>query len=236
MPPLPKPHSRPEAEGEALKMVIRSVDVAPSAQGYEQVNLRTSRGTVACRSYAVTGACRAALYVGGIGGDWDTPARGLYPRLAEELRGERIASLRVRFRHPTELEEAVLDVLAALAYLEGTGVTAAALVGHSFGGAVVIQAAAHAPLARTVVTLATQSYGADAVEDLSAGCSLLLLHGEDDTVLPPSCSRSLYRIAHELKRFILYPGAEHGLDEAAEEVHAAVRDWILEHLQAEEQP
>ena len=47
---------------------------------------------------------------------------------------------------------------------------------------------------------------------------------------------TLNRIAHELKRFILYPGAEHGLDEAAEEVHAAVRDWILEHLQAEEQP
>jgi dienelactone hydrolase len=191
---------------------------------------------VACRLYGVPGATRAALYVGGIGGDWDTPARGLYPRLGLELRAERIASLRVRFRHPTDLEEAVLDVLAGLAYLESTGVRAAALVGHSFGGAVVLLAAARSPLARAVVTLATQSYGTDAAEELPPGCALLLLHGEDDTVLPPSCSRSVYRIAREPKRLIVYPGADHGLDEVADEVHAAVRGWIVEHLHEEEQP
>ena len=49
-------------------------------------------------------------------------------------------------------------------------------------------------------------------------------------------SVSVYQLAHEPKRLILYPGADHVLDEAAEEVHVAVRDWIVEHLQGEDQP
>src|SRR5437868_2510401 len=81
---------------------------------------------------------------------WDTPAHGLYPRLCRELRPLGLASLRVRFRDPTCLPAAVLDVLAAAAFLAGEGVTAVGLVGHSFGGAVVIRAAALVPAVRTV--------------------------------------------------------------------------------------
>jgi hypothetical protein len=48
----------------------------------------------------------------------------------------------VRFRHPTRLEESILDVLAGINYLQSEGMKVIALTGHSFGGAVVIQAAA----------------------------------------------------------------------------------------------
>ncbi len=217
-------------EGELLEMTITGVQLGAVQDGYRPVTVNTSRGDVECRHYPADGTRKAAVWVGGIGGDYDTPARQLYPRLCQELTGEGIASLRVRFRHPTELEEAVLDVLAGITYLQGEGIDTLALVGHSFGGAVVIQAAALEEDAWTVVTLATQSHGTAPVSQLAPGCSILLIHGAADVRLPPSSSEYVYRLAHEPKKIILYPGAGHNLDEVAEEVRRAVHDWIVEKL------
>jgi dienelactone hydrolase len=170
------------------------------------------------------------LWVGGIGGGWDTPAKHLYPRLAERLQQNGIGSLRIRFRNPSDLEEAVHDVLTGLGYLEQEGVERVGLVGHSFGGAVVIEAAATTPRSRAVVTLATQSYGTDRVGELNSDCALLLIHGTRDSVLAPANSQYVHRLAHEPKRLQLYGGAAHGLDEAAEEVEGLVHAWLVTHL------
>ncbi|OKH51351.1 dienelactone hydrolase [Scytonema sp. HK-05] len=192
--------------------------------------MTTSRGTIHCRYYPREAAEKAVIWVGGVGGDWDTPVRRLYPLLCEVLRKEGIASLRVRYRNPTDLEESILDVLAGLTYLQDEGIKEFALVGHSFGGAVVIQAAAQSPDVRTVVTLATQSYGTEPATELATRFSLLLMHGTNDQVLPPQCSEHVYDIALEPKRLILYPNATHGLDEVADEVYLVVRDWIVQQL------
>jgi hypothetical protein len=48
-----------------------------------------------------------------LGGGWDTPAKELCPRLAVRLQEDGIGSLRVRFRNPTDSEEAVHDVSTA---------------------------------------------------------------------------------------------------------------------------
>lgn len=197
---------------------------------YQPVRLVTDRGDVACRFYEALGARRGAVWVGGAGGGWDTPARDLYPRLCQELLSEGIASLRVRFRNPRVLDEAVHDVQAGLAFLRGKGADTLALVGHSFGGAVVIQAAEADVAVRTVVALATQSYGAEPAARLGPRCSVLLIHGTADEVLSAGCSRHVYHIAQDPRRLILYPGAGHVLDEAADEVHQVVRDWILSAL------
>ena len=214
-------------------MVIRDVAVGAAEDGYLPVTLDTSRGSVACRYYPAAGSHRAAVWVGGVGGGWDTPARGLYPRLCADLVHEGIASLRVRFRHPTILEEAVLDVLAGLSYLEAEGIAKVALTGHSFGGAVVIQAAAASPLVRTVVALATQSYGTDVVRDLAPRCAVLLIHGTHDQVLAPINAELVYRLAGEPKQVVLLEGAGHVLDEAAQEVYRSTRAWILRYLDAD---
>lgn len=221
---------------ESFEMMVEDVEVEPQQEGYHPVKLITSREDIYCRYYPVTGAKQAAIWVGGVGGDWDTPAQGLYPRLCQELTGEGIASLRVRYRYSTDLVESVLDVLAGLTYLQDNGIESFALIGHSFGGAVVIQAAAQAENVRTVVTLATQSYGADAVSELATRCSLLLLHGTADPVLTPLCSQNVYKLALEPKHIILYPGATHGLDEVAEEVHQVVRDWLIKQLKLDHPP
>lgn len=219
------------SDSELFKMMVQEVEVGPLQEGYHPVKLLIrSSAYVDCRYYPVTGAKQGAIWVGGVGGGWDTPAKGLYPQLALELMSEAIASLRVRYRYPTRLKESVQDVLAGISYLQDEGIKSIALIGHSFGGAVVIQAAAQSEAVHTVVTLATQAYGTDPAPELATRCSLLLLHGTADPVLPPACSQHVYQLALEPKRLIIYPDAAHGLDEVAEEVHQVVRDWVLEQL------
>ncbi|MCY7276203.1 MAG: hypothetical protein LH702_21315 [Phormidesmis sp. CAN_BIN44] len=46
-----------------------------------------------------------------------------------------------------------------------------------------IQAAMLSPLVQTVITLASQSYGADFAAQLAPQCSLLLMHSTDDQIL-----------------------------------------------------
>jgi pimeloyl-ACP methyl ester carboxylesterase len=98
---------------------------------------------------------------------------------------------------------------------------------------VVIQAAAHAEVVRAVAPLSTQSYGAGPAAGLSPRCSILLMHGTEDEVLDPACSRYVDEIAGEPKRLILLEGARHGHDEASDEVHSTLREWLVEALRAE---
>lgn len=206
---------------------------AKTAEGSEPVVQVTSRGEIDSRYYPAPGATRGAIFVGGAGGGFDTPVRGwLYPRLCQTLQGDGIASLRVRYRHANDIEECVLDVLAGISFLEAEGVTSVALVGHSFGGAVVIQAAAISPTVRTCVALSTQTYGTEPAWRLSPRCSLLLGHGTADEILPVSCSQQVFRTAKEPKQLLLKEGAGHGLDEWAEELPGILRDWITRQLPA----
>ena len=198
--------------------------------GYTPIRLVTRRGEVECRYYYIVGPLKAVIWVGGVGGGWDTPARGLYPHLCQKLIKKEINSLRVHFRYPTDLYESVLDVIEGIHFLEQQGIESIGLVGHSFGGAVVIQAGtACSDTVRTVVTLSTQSYGAEGVSRLKKGSSILLIHGTDDKVLPPYCSSYVYNLANDPKEIILYKGTMHGLDESGEEVHQMVYDWLVKH-------
>lgn len=141
----------------------------------------------------------------------------MYPRLSQKLAEEDgINSLRIRFSYSTNLEASVLDVLAGIEFLtQEEGITSIGLVGHSFGGAVVISAASIASenIVKAVVTLSTQSYGTEGVSRLKEGsCSILLIHGNNDEVL------------------VLYDNASHGLDEVADKVFQKVHEWFLENL------
>jgi len=103
-------------------------------------------------------------------------------------------------------------------------------MGHSLGGAVAIQAAAHSRGVKTIVTLSTQGFGGEPVAELPPGTSILLIHGSNDPVLTPKSSEYVYRLAHEPKRLHIYEGTGHVLDEAAEQIYDEVKGWILEQL------
>ncbi len=214
-----------------LSMEVYETRAEPGPDGsYQVVTMETNRGDLICHYYAVPEARSAAIWVVGVGGGFTSPASGLYPRLCKELAAEGTASLRVGYRDPVNLSESVLDVLAGIGYLAGEGIERLALIGHSFGGAVVLQAGTATDAVRSVITLATQTYGAEVVDELPRECALLLIHGKDDTTLPPACSELIYTLAHEPKRLVILEHAGHSLDEAAETVYREVRGELLERL------
>ncbi|MGB9927766.1 MAG: alpha/beta hydrolase [Methanosarcina sp.] len=169
--------------------------------------------------------------VGGIGGGFDTPANKLYPRLCSDLKEIGISSLRVKFRCPTDLAEAIVDVLIGIEFLKSENLRDFALIGHSFGGVIVVQAAFNEKNVKTIVLLATQSYGVSPISLLSEGTSVLLIHGEADKTLPAGSSIYAYNLAHEPREIKIYRGAGHGLDEVSDKVYTKVKSWIKENLE-----
>lgn len=215
-----------------VQMSILGVAAEPAPkEQYRDVKIVTDRGTTEGRFYTAPGATKAVIMVGGVLGGWDTPGKGeLYPRLAVSLEKEGVATLRIKYRNSMSIVESVLDVLAGIFFLQGEGIDSVGLVGHSFGGAVVLQAGAISPYVRTVVALSTQSMGSDAVVNFKKGTSVLFIHGVNDTVLPSVASQFAYALAHEPKDIMLLEGARHNLDESADEVHEASLSWLTYNL------
>jgi dienelactone hydrolase len=120
-----------------------------------------------------------------------------------------VTSLEPDYRRPGYLEECVLDVLVGLAYLEMLGKSRIVLVGHSFGGAVVINAGITSEAVIALAALSSQTAGTDKVAKLRPK-PLLLVHGEADEVLPASCSHDIHARAGDPKELILYPAAGTG--------------------------
>jgi dienelactone hydrolase len=208
------------------ELVVSVEEKTSLAKGFNTLRLHTERGSIEVRLYPAEQPRGAVIMVGGVGGGWDTPARGLYPRLARELSAAHIAVLRVRYRNPRNLEEATFDVRVGAAFLRQRHTRALGFVGHSLGGAAVIRAADGIAEARTVVALATQSVGAEAARRLGPRCSLLLVHGTADDILPASSSQAVYAMAREPRQLVFIPGAGHVLDEAADQVYTTVAHWL----------
>ena len=212
---------------------ISLVGVERSANAVrEHVGLITDRGTITCRFHRADEGAAAVLWVFGAGGGLGGPAGGVYTRLGARLREQGVASLELAYRHPANLPECVLDVLVGLAWLEREGRSRVVLVGHSFGGAVVLNAAAESSLVVAVAALSSQSAGIGDLAPLSPR-PLLFVHGGDDEVLPAQCSRRLYGRAAEPRELILYPGCRHGLDECRDQLDADLTRWIGAVLAAE---
>jgi dienelactone hydrolase len=151
------------------------------------------------------------------------------------LRRDQIASLRLRYRHPNVLPECALDVMAGVLYLAQGGAQSVVLVGHSFDGAVVITAGALHDRVAGVMALAPQTYGARLAGRL-APRPLLVVYGKADTRLPYTCGVQIYDWAREPKQLVLYEGAEHRLDECAEDLDQLLTQWIPATLRASVSP
>ena len=196
-----------------------------------RVSIPTARGPVSAVYHAVLGSA-AVLMVGGTDGGVLGPADAIYPTLAADLTLKGIASLSVDFRDrsiPGELEEGVHDVQAGISFLKEHGGSRVALVGNSFGGAVVITAAAQSPDVVAVVTLSTQSAGTALAPQVSPR-PLLLVHGTDDIRLPPISSEQVFTRAREPKELVLLRGARHSLRQSREELRALLVRWLTDKL------
>src|SRR5713101_1261216 len=198
---------------------IFGVDTGPPHEG------DTGQGVVL---HTTLGPIKAILHQsaqGGARGGYAGPAEGVFAHLAEAFSAQGLTSLRLHYRHPGVYVESVLDVRAGLAFLQGRGCARVVLVGHSFGGAVVIAAGTLTDQVVAVVALSPQTSGAQGAVYV-APRPLLIVHGLADTRLPPSCARQIYQWADEPKELVFYPGAEHGLRECKGELHDLLRRWI----------
>src|SRR5262249_62082367 len=116
---------------------------------------------------------------------------------------DRISSLRLNYRHPNVLPECALDIMAGVACLKHCRYQPVILVGHSFGGAVVIAAGALNDHVAGVVALSPQTYGAHLAGRL-APRPLLVVHGTADTPLPSSLGGQSYHLAQGPKQLVPY--------------------------------
>ena len=213
---------------EGLTLRITSVEPGDEIAGARKVTIVTTRGPIPVMLHAAPEKGRAALCVSGAIGGYDGPAM-LYPRLGLAMPREQISVARLNYRAPNEFGECLVDALAALTFLGGIGHERIALLGHSFGGAVAINAGTLSPLVTTVIALSSQLAGAHVVGEL-APKPLLLIHGDADTILSHESSQALYDRAGEPKTLKILPGVGHRLSEAADQVFDLVRDWLLQKI------
>lgn len=197
----------------------------------ESTLIHTSQGDIACLFHRVPQSESAVLWAGSWRGEGQSQRSSPIPQaVATDLAEDGISSLRLRYRHPGELEACVRDTQAGVSFLEGLGFQRIALVGHSFSGAVVISVA---PLSRAivaVVALASQTYGAQSAPQIAPRC-LLLVHGTEDRRLNPYCSEQIYSWARKPKELVILEGASHGLWERKDDLLPLLRRWLVERLQ-----
>jgi hypothetical protein len=209
-----------------LELSIRNVAAHPEPDGNLRVMIQTSRGEIRAVLHPCATAPGAAIYVGGAMGGFEGPANDLYGRLADRLRPQ-LSGFRLHYRRPGEFQECVLDVLAGVSFMRGIGATGGiALVGHSFGGAVVIKAGELSDCVAGVAALSPQLYGTRTVERL--GKPLLLVHGMRDGILDYAASEDIHARAAEPKRLVLYAEADHMLAQSAADLEELLASWLPE--------
>ncbi len=209
-----------------LELSIQQVAVREGENGAYVVILRTNRGDIPGMLNACEGGTGAVIFAGGAGGGIEGPADGIFGDLAVALAGRGVSSFRLDYRQPGEFDECVLDAMAAVSFLKGIGAERTVLVGHSFGGAVVIKAGELAAQSVTgVAAMSSQLFGTADVARLSP-CPLLLIHGMDDQVLEATASQIIYDRAAEPKELMLFPGAGHGLTQCRDELFELLSVWI----------
>jgi pimeloyl-ACP methyl ester carboxylesterase len=210
-------------------LAVQEVEITP---GLAHLEIYTLHGLLSVLWHGPRDARDLVVTCGGGMGSVLGPADGLYHALGCQLANDHgIATMRVGYRKPNDLSRCVHDVAAAADLASRSGARGFVVIGHSFGGAVAIQAAivlgAHC---RGVVTLATQSAGCEHASELG-DTPLLLFHGTDDEILPAETSTVVQMLAGH-GEVVLLPGAGHLLTQAATELRDRLSVWIPERFAA----
>ncbi len=203
------------------------VEEAELRPGLAHLEIYTMRGLLTVLWHGARDDSDVVLMCGGGMGGLLGPADGLYNSLGNLLEEHEIATMRVGYRKPNDLSRCVHDVVAMADLAGRSGARGFVVIGHSFGGAVAIQAGAILGAhCRGVVTLSTQSAGCEHASELG-DTPLLLLHGTNDEILPPETSTVVQMLAGH-GEVVLLPGSGHLLTEAATELRQRLMSWIPE--------
>jgi pimeloyl-ACP methyl ester carboxylesterase len=220
----------PEADGKARRPTpLEMLDVLASeeielAPGLRHVEVYTRHGLLTVLWHGGP-AKRAVVACGGAMGGLLGPAHGMYQRMGVEWAAQGIATLRVSYRTPNDLDACCIDVAAAVQLAVGEDAEQVAVMGHSFGGAVAVRVGVALPtMVAGVVTFATQSAGCEVAGGL-APRPLLMFHGERDEILPVEASMVVREIAGAGELIVL-PNDGHLLGRSGDVMEERLREWL----------
>lgn len=197
--------------------------------GIELHELYTPAGLLSALWYPADGSEHAVVMGGGALGGL-LGGGGLYHDLGLSLAAQGIAAASIAWRQPNNLDACTHDMLAAMQLMARRGARRFTTVGHSFGGAIAIRAAAAVPtaLVPAIVTLATQSGGCEPAESLGDR-ELLLFHGDNDKILP-AMSSEMVRMLAGTGELVILPGEGHLLADSKQIIIERLLDWIPQSL------
>lgn len=219
--------------GDIIEHSLVEVFRLPLDTGQTRVILRNTKGDIEGIFHRAEGPAGVVWVSGSLGG-LDGPSFGIFETLSATLVKYGTSSLRLDYRLPGDFDQCVHDVLVGVNFLKQSGVDYIALVGHSFGAAVVIMAATMSTEVKAVVGLSSQTYGTHRVSELSPK-PLLLIHGDRDRNLPVRSSWHIFERAKEPKDIVIYKGSGHFLRECRQELYELLRSWLIDKLKTKGQ-
>jgi pimeloyl-ACP methyl ester carboxylesterase len=212
------PRSPLEALGALASQEVEVTD------GLRHVEVYTLGGLLTMLWHGDPGSEHLVLACGGAMGGLLGPADGIYHDLGVRFADQGVGLVRVGYRKPNDLGACVHDLVAVAELAARRGGRRFVTMGHSFGGAVAIRAAiVLGDDAAGVVTLATQSTGCEEAERLAA-TPILLLHGENDELLPPQASELVQMLTGG--ELVVFPDAGHLLTQVGDELRERLGSWI----------
>lgn len=194
-----------------------------------QLELYTTGGLLSLLWHEPSGSARnvGVVMMGGAMGGTLGPGDSLFHVLGETLSNAGIPCIRMSYRKPNDMDRCCVDVAAAVQLLVGSGADAVVLMGHSFGGAVAVRVGVGLrEMVCGVVTFATQSAGCEVAGGLQ-GRSLLMFHGDADSILPVEASEVVKAMAGTGDLHIM-KGDDHLLANSHDEMLAIVMPWLFE--------
>jgi alpha/beta superfamily hydrolase len=207
-------------------LAAEEVEIMP---GLVHMEVYTLHGLLTMLWHGPRDAPKVVVTCGGGMGGLLGPANQIYHRLGIALAAEGIGTIRVGYRKPNDLSRCVHDVAAATDLASRTGARRFVVMGHSFGGAVAVQAGVVlGEHCAGLVTFATQSAGCEFASELG-DTPLLLFHGTDDEILPPDTSGVVQMLAGH-GDVVLLPGDGHLLNKNVDEIDERLDAFLTANL------
>ena len=232
--PAEQPAEQPDGPDDDFSLRITQVQARPHPveEGKPdplrlELRLGTSRGEISALLDVSEGQPGAVVFCSGaMGGAHEVigPGGRVYERLAGELPGQGVSTLRFHYRMAGGVRGmragCAGGVLVSGRRGRGADRAGGALVRRGGGD----QGGADLPSVCGVVSLSPQLFGTRQVEQL--GKPLLLVHGTADGILHHAASEDIYKRAQDPKRLVLIPDGGHGLAEDPETVHRELSGFI----------
>lgn len=211
---------------DSVSISLRGITSLPAVGAYRPLQLDATAGPIEARYYQPASAHAGILYLGD-GAGFDSPASGLFDRLAERFKAFGVAGLRLQYREPGDLPASTLDALMGGFVLNQQGLGRVLVVGHGRGGAAALQVASAFPALVAGAALLAPAPEAAWAAPGRVDLKLWIAHGTADAAVPTEASRRLLAgLATPDKQLTYYREADHAFAGAEAALELELTAWL----------